>query len=260
MTKKYLNSNPLITVVIPSLNQGLYIEESIKSILNQDLPIEIFIMDGGSDDFTLEIIKKWEFYISGWQSQKDGGQAAAINKGIKLGKAPFVCWLNSDDYFLPNSLSKLLKEFNNNQKTPVIYGKSLNFDQKFRKFSEINVESFSKNRLSKRCIISQPATLIRRNSFEEVGGLNTNFSMSMDYDLWWRLFLKFGDFVYINEYIAVNRDHEKSKSRNFKYKHFIESIQIVKHYNQKISIRWYFAYSYSLFIKPVLSKFLYLKK
>ena len=120
--------NPLITIVIPSLNQGKYIEKALVSVLNSELPLEIFIMDGGSNDQSVQVIKKWESKITGWRSHPDKGQASAINEGVKLGKAPFICWLNSDDYYLVNGLDKMLVELKKNSNSPIVYGKTLNFN------------------------------------------------------------------------------------------------------------------------------------
>ena len=92
---------PLITIAVPSLNQGKFLDDALASIFNQFLCVEVFVLDGGSTDNSLDVIKKWERWLSGWRSHPDDGQSAAINEGIALGNAPFVCWLNSDDWFLP---------------------------------------------------------------------------------------------------------------------------------------------------------------
>ena len=101
-------SSKLVTIVVPSYNQGIFLDKCLDSIFAQNIPVEVFVMDGGSKDNTLEVIKKWEYKLQGWRSRKDEGQSAAINEGMKLGTAPYCCWLNSDDYFLEDSLSLLL--------------------------------------------------------------------------------------------------------------------------------------------------------
>ena len=98
-------TSKLVTIVVPSFNQGIYLDKCLDSIFSQNIPVEVFVMDGGSTDITLEVIKKWELKLAGWRSRKDEGQSAAINEGMKMGTAPFCCWLNSDDYFLENCLS-----------------------------------------------------------------------------------------------------------------------------------------------------------
>ena len=102
------SANARITVVIPSLNQGRFLEEALASIDSQGLPLEIVLVDGGSTDGTQEVIRNWQGRFAWWRSAKDEGQAAAINEGIRHGHAPYVCWLNADDTYLPVGLGRML--------------------------------------------------------------------------------------------------------------------------------------------------------
>jgi len=99
-------SKSLVTIAVPSFNQGQFLNDTLASIFQQDIPVEVFVMDGGSTDNSLEVIRKWEHRLAGWRSHADGGQAAAINQGIALGHAPYVCWLNSDDWFFAKWFGK----------------------------------------------------------------------------------------------------------------------------------------------------------
>src|SRR3990167_7839479 len=99
---------PFITIAVPSFNQGQFLEKALSSIFNQNLPVEVFVMDNASTDHSLAIIHYWADQLAGWRSFPDKGQAAAINEGIQQGTAPYVCWLNSDDWFLTNGLATLL--------------------------------------------------------------------------------------------------------------------------------------------------------
>lgn len=243
--------NPLITVVIPSLNHGKYIEKALISVLESRLPLEIFIMDGGSSDQTIHIIKKWESEISGWRSYPDKGQASAINEGVKLGKSPYICWLNSDDYYLENGLNKMVDELGKNSKSPIIYGKVMNFNEKDNSFKPVKVEKFNIRQMTKRCIISQPATLIRRSCFETVGGLDEKLELAMDYDLWWKLYQKFNNFVFLDKYIAVNREHKNTKTNTNRKKHYKESMSVVKKYNGSIPLNWWINQPYSIWFRSI---------
>src|SRR5687768_13083798 len=101
-------NSPKISIITPSYNQGRFIEETILSVINQNYPnLEYIIIDGGSTDNTVEIIRKYEQHLAYWVSEKDGGQSEAINKGFKKATGDIVCWINSDDFFMPGALSKV---------------------------------------------------------------------------------------------------------------------------------------------------------
>jgi hypothetical protein len=243
----------LVTIVVPSYNQGIFLDQCLDSIFSQNIPVEVFVMDGGSTDNTLEVIKKWENKIEGWRSRKDEGQSAAINEGMKMGNAPYCCWLNSDDYFLEDGLSILLDRMTKNPETPVVYGKVYNYIEKSKLFEKIWVEKFNPKRLAVRCIISQPGSMIRRKVWERVGGLNTNLHMSMDYELWWKIYKSYGYFNFIDTFVAVNRDHLETKTNSKRALHYKESMKIVKSFYGRIPIKWYLIQPYSIWFKALVN-------
>ncbi|QBQ54832.1 glycosyltransferase family 2 protein [Nitrosococcus wardiae] len=243
---------PLITVAVPSYNQGGYLEQALVSIFSQPLPIEVFVMDGGSSDHSLAVIRKWEHLLAGWRSHPDQGQAGAINEGIARGQAPFVCWLNSDDWLLPKGLTHLCKVLQQSSGVPAAYGRSWNFVEKKKKFRPVWVEPFSENRLALRCIISQPATLIRRSVWEALGGVNENFYLAMDYDLWWRLFKNFGPLHFVDRFIAVNRDHRATKTKTQRRLHYREAIGVVRQHYGRVPLKWWLYQPYAIWLKALL--------
>lgn len=243
---------PLVTVVIPSFNQGKFLDEALTSIFQQKVPVEVFVMDGGSLDNSTNIIQKWEHELAGWRSYADDGQAAAINEGIALGKAPYVCWLNSDDWFLPGGLAKLVNELDTHPETPAVYGRSWNFIQKSGKLYPVWIEPFNEKRLALRCIISQPATLIRRSAWQTVNGVDDKLHMAMDYDLWWRLYRTIGPLRYFDEFVAVNREHAATKTKNNRRKHYQEAMSVVRKYYGHIPLKWWLAQPYSVWFKSIL--------
>jgi len=245
---------PIITIAVPSLNQGAFLNDALESIFNQGLPVEVFVMDGGSTDCSLEIIRNWESRLSGWRSGKDLGQAAAINEGISLGSAPYVCWLNSDDRFLPGGLKKLYKELERSPLVSGVYGNAWNEFYPSGKLAPVWVEPFSAARLARRCIISQPASLIRRSAWDSVGGLNERFHMAMDYDLWWRIFKQVSPLSFINEYIAVNCIHQATKTSTLRRLHYQEAMAIVRAHNGSIPLKWWLYMPYSVWYKSLANK------
>lgn len=251
---KYLNK-PLVTVVVPSFNQGQFLDQALSSIFQQKISMEVFVMDGGSTDNSIDIIKKWAPKLAGWRSWPDDGQASAVNEGVKMGSAPFLYWVNSDDWILPGGLRTLLSSLQKQPKAPAVYGRSWNFKQSSGKYTSTFVEAFVEYRLAFRCIISQPATLIRRSAWQKVGGLDHSLHMSMDYDLWWRLYKKIGPLYFVDDFVAVNRDHDACKTRTNRRLHFQESINIVRKYYGDVPLKWWLIYPYSVWWKSMCRLF-----
>jgi glycosyltransferase involved in cell wall biosynthesis len=244
-------AEPLVTIAVPSYNQGRFLDEALASIFRQNLPVEVFVLDGGSSDNSLDVIRKWEHRLTGWRSHADGGQAAAINEGISKGCAPYVCWLNSDDWLLPGGLSKLVGKLEAHAAAPAVYGRSWNVVQKSGKRYPVWVEPFNERRLALRCIISQPATLIRRTAWEAIGGVDDNLHMAMDYDLWWRLFKKIGPLQFLDDFVAVNRVHRDTKTKLHRRAHYREAMMIVRKYYGRVPLKWYLAQPYAVWFKSI---------
>lgn len=249
-----LPTTPLVTIAVPSFNQGRFLDAALASIFQQQVPVEVFVMDGGSTDNSVDVINKWAPQLAGWRSHPDQGQAAAINEGIAKGSAPFVCWLNSDDWFLPEGLSTLLDVLQSHHDVPVAYGRSWNFIQNTGKRTPVWIEPFNEKRLALRCIISQPATLIRRSAWDAVGGVDTQLHMAMDYDLWWRLYKKIGALLFVDTFVAVNRDHEATKTKTLRRRHYQEAMMVVYKYYGSVPLKWWLAQPYSVWFKSILSR------
>lgn len=249
-----MKSTPQVTIAVPSFNQGQFLDQALHSIMLQECPVETFVMDGGSNDQSIEIIQQWEPQLSGWRSHKDNGQAAAINEGISKGTAPYVCWLNSDDWFLPGCLNRLVKALEDNPNAPAVYGRAWNIRENDKAKTPIWVEPFSERRLALRCIISQPATLIRRSAWEAIGGLDSSLHMSMDYDLWWRLFKAYGPLTMVDEWVAVNREHAETKTKTQRRRHYQEAMQIIRRHHGSVPLKWWLYQPYSVWFKTWMNR------
>lgn len=233
-----LSEQPLITIVVPSFNQGQFLESALESIFSQCFSVEVFVMDGGSNDASLDVIKRWESKLSGWRSHKDNGQAAAINEGIANGSAEFVLWLNSDDLLVPGALKRMYEALKLCETSPFVYGKATNVNEIGVKRSSYLTFGFNRWLFANYCFVCQPATLIRRKCWEQLGGLNEELQMALDYDLWWRLINSFGPPRYLKERCAANRVHQETKTQNRVDEHYKESINVVKKHYGSVPLKW----------------------
>jgi glycosyltransferase involved in cell wall biosynthesis len=250
-----MTAAPLVTIAVPSFNQGRFLEQALVSIFEQNLPVEVFVADGGSTDGSVDIIRRYESRLAGWRSHSDRGQAAAINQSIAKGGAPYVCWLNSDDAILSGGLQYLIHALEARPEAPAAYGKVWNYVEGDGARKPVWVEPFSERRLALRCIISQPGTLIRRTAWEAVGGVDENLQMAIDYDLWWRLYKKFSPLEFVDEFIALNRHHADTKTNTRRALHYREAMNIVRKHNGRVPMKWWVAQPYAVWLKAIANSF-----
>ncbi|MGI6656835.1 MAG: glycosyltransferase [Desulfobulbus sp.] len=245
-----MSTGPLVTVAVPSYNQGRFLNDALASIFRQDIPVEVFVLDGGSTDDSCEVIRRWEEKLTGWRSHRDDGQAAAINEGIASGRAPYVCWLNSDDWFLEDGLKTLVHALQQHAEVPAVYGRCWNVQEGNGKRYPVWVEPFNRRRLALRCIVSQPGTLIRRSAWEAVDGLDGSLHMAMDYDLWWRL-STCAPLHFVDAYVAVNRVHAETKTNTQRRRHYREAMHVVRTHYGSVPLKWWLAQPYAVWFKSI---------
>jgi len=209
---KPANSPPLITIVTPSYNQSRYLEETIQSVLQQDYPaIEYFIIDGGSTDSSVEIIRMYEKQLSGWVSERDRGQADAINKGFRRANGEFIAWLNSDDTYEPSAIGKAIETFQRHPEAGLVFGNVLSIDEHSQPFNLQTFRPYNLSDLMAFNIISQPAVFMRRSILEQAGCLDLDYHLLLDHHLWLRM-AALAPMVYIPETLASARYHAEAKN------------------------------------------------
>jgi GT2 family glycosyltransferase len=204
---------PLVSVITPSFNQARYLEATIQSVLAQEYPrIEYIIIDGASTDGSVDTIKKYETRLAYWVSEKDSGQAEAINKGLARGTGEIVAWLNSDDYYGPGAVSSVVKVFEEHPNVLMVYGDMLAVDDQGQAINVLKYKQVSLEDLLCFQIIGQPAVFFRREAYEKAGGLDPTFHFLLDHHLWIRIAQQ-GQILHVPQILASARYHAEAKNR-----------------------------------------------
>lgn len=231
------------TIVTPSFNQGKYIERTIHSVLSQEnAGLEYIVMDGGSTDETLSILKKYENDLR-WISEKDHGQAHAVNKGFRVAAGDIIGWLNSDDVYYPGTLEKVSRFFARHPDVDVVYGEALQINAEGDVLELYPTEAWNLKRLTVHCFISQPATFIRRRVLKQYGLLDESLNFCMDYEYWLRLALQGAKFAYLKDVLAGTRIYPDTKSSRFVLAAHLEAINMLQKTLGNIPAEWIVNYA-----------------
>jgi glycosyltransferase involved in cell wall biosynthesis len=200
---------PSVAIVTPSLNQGRFIEQTIASVLAQDYPsIEYIVRDAGSGDGTREVLERHRGRIQ-VVVEPDGGQADAINRGLKATRAEIVAWLNADDLYVPGAVATAVEQLSRRPDCAMVYGNGRFIDAQGTLLGPYPTASPA--RLAAGCVVCQPAAFVRRAALEAVGWLDPGLHYCMDYDLWLRLAARY-PIAHVAVDMARYRLHGDAKS------------------------------------------------
>lgn len=211
--RSYLKGIPKISIVTPSYNQGQFLEETIQSVLNQDYPnLEYIIIDGGSTDNSVDIIKKYEDRLAYWVSEPDKGQSHAINKGISRATGEIINWINSDDLLCDGALLKVGGFFCSHPDIDVCYGDFIPINGNGKAITYGRCLHFSKWMLLSGMSLPQQTTFFRRDLIRKYGAIDETLHLSMDYELYLRFAFNDCNFKYIKGPLGKFRIYRTTKS------------------------------------------------
>lgn len=246
---------PKISVVTPSYNQGKFLEETILSVLNQNYPnLEYIIMDGGSTDNSIKIIKKYQDRIDYWVSEKDRGQSHAVNKGFEQATGDIIGWLNSDDTYLPQCFEYVAKAFSKNPDVDSVYGNFIYTNESGDYLWKRYVPKRFPYEMLLFYTLGQPAVFFRRKILDGIGYLDENLIYTMDHDFFLRM-KRQCKMIHINRFLATCRLQKAMKTFDEKSSEYSQECEftfdknkIKRFENKKIESLYYsFHHVYSDF-------------
>lgn len=225
---------PKISIITVSYNQAEFIEENISSVKNQNYPnIEHIIIDAGSTDGTLEILKKYDDDLN-WVSEPDNGQSDGLNKGFKKATGDIIGWINSDDNLAPNSLHKIADFFMKNPNEIAVIGDQALIDEKSNTLRIVKSRGYTYDYLLNYAKgITQNSTFFKREVFDKIGYLDESLHYAMDRDLFIRI-ASLKNMPYIEETLAEFRIQPNAKTAEGSHKFARELIKIRKKYGGKL--------------------------
>ncbi len=222
---------PLVSIVVPTLNQGEFIEQTLASIIGQGWPrLELIVVDGGSTDTTHSVIERYRSTITHFVSEPDRGQADAINKGFRLAKGDVLAWLNSDDYYLPCALQTAVRTLGENAALPrLAFGGCLAVWEGTPRAQAWRAAPFQRETLRTTACIWQPSSFWTRALWEKTGELNADYHFVLDWD-WFLRASAHCDVTPIDALLSVYRFHAGHKSSGGHTRRTEEVLGIVEQY------------------------------
>ena len=208
-----MTEQPKVSFIPPSYNQARFLEQTMRSVLEQDYPnLEYIVIDGGSKDGSREIIQKYADRLAYWQSQKDKGQTDAINQGFARATGEILAWLNSDDVFYPGAVSAAVRQLQQHPEVGMVYGNCHWINAEGKVIGDFPAAQTDLKKLLRGYVhIPQQTAFFRAELWRKVAPLDDNFYFAMDYDLWTRL-ASLAPLRYMPEVWAAFRLHEGAKS------------------------------------------------
>jgi glycosyltransferase involved in cell wall biosynthesis len=208
------SSTPRVTIVTPSYNQAEFLEETLRSVLLQNYPnLEYIVMDGGSTDGSVDILRKYAQHLAYWTSEKDGGASDAIAKGFQRATGSILAYLNSDDPYMPGAIHAVVRAFEEQPPCDVVFGNTYWTDPKGNILAERRQTPFwAASYLYGGTDMQQPSTFWKREVYVKAGGMDPDFLTAFDTDLFFRFIACEAKFRHLKRFLSCFRIHPESKS------------------------------------------------
>ena len=202
----------LVSIITPSYNQAAFLEECIQSVLGQNYaPIEYVLVDGGSTDGSLDIIRRYSDRLAWWVSESDAGQADAVNKGLWRATGEIVAWLNSDDFYLPGAVAQAVAAFQLDPQAGLVFGDAITVDPQGWQLNRLVFGDWGLGELMGFRIVCQPAVFMRRDALERAGYLDPSYHYMLDHHLWIRI-VRLAPIRHVPQTWAAARHHPGAKN------------------------------------------------
>ncbi len=228
-----MSNLPRVTIITPSYNQADFLEETIQSVLSQEYPdLEYMIVDGGSKDGSVDIIRRYADRLAWWVSEKDRGQADAVNKGFARATGEIVGWVNSDDYFLPGAIHAAVAEMQAHPECGMVFGDVLSINKEGTPINIMRYGDWGLDDLMQFYMIGQPSVFMRRSVLEQAGYLDLEFDLLLDHHLWLKM-AQIAPMRYTGQRWSAARYHAAAKNLSQTPKYGQDAYRLVEWISQQ---------------------------